>query len=151
MKQPDVRYAMISREWGLRRVRRLTWGIAGAGAVGAMVLVAGFGGHVHLPKINQPARGSQVPAGNQGTGQSNQGTGQSNQGTGQSNQGTGQSNQGTGQSNQGTGQSNQGTGQSNQGTGGQQAGSQAGGGQLQAPAANPAPAQGPGQVVSGGS
>jgi hypothetical protein len=107
MKQPDVRYAMMSREWGLRRVRRLTWGIAGAGAVGAIALVVGFGGHVHVPKISQPAQG-QAPAGNQDAG--------------------------------------------NQGTAGQQAGNQVpGGGQLQPPAANPVPAQGPGQVVSGGS
>ncbi len=107
MKQPQqapVRYAVASREWGLRRVRRLTWGIAGAGAVGAVALVVGFSGHVHLPKINSPAQTGQAPAGNQGTG------------------------------------------------GGQQAGNQdSGGGQLQPPAADPAPAQGPGQVVSGGS
>jgi hypothetical protein len=102
MKQPDVRYAMLSREWGLRRVRRLTWGIAGAGAVGAIAIVVGFSGHVHVPKISQPAQG-QAPAGNQGAA-------------------------------------------------GQQTGNQApGGGQLQPPAANPVPAQGPGQVVSGGS
>jgi hypothetical protein len=98
MKQADVRYAMMSREWGLRRVRRLTWGIVGAGAVGATALVISFGGHVHLPKLNQPA---QAPAGGQGTN-------------------------------------------------GQPA-SQVPGGQLQPPAANPVPAQGPGQVVSGGS
>ncbi len=103
MKQPDVRYAVMSRDWGLRRVRRLTWGIAGAGAVGAVALVVGFGGHVHLPKISQPVPGGQAPAGNQGTD-------------------------------------------------GQQNVNQApGGGQLQPPAANPVPAQGPGQVVSGGS
>ncbi len=100
MKQPDIRYAMMSREWGLRRVRRLTWGIAGAGAVGAAALVIGFGGHVHVPKFSQPA---QAPAGNQGT------------------------------------------------DGGQPAGQVPGGSQLQPPAANPIPAQGPGQVVSGGS
>ncbi len=100
MKQPDVRYAMVSRDWGLRRVRRLTWGIAGAGAVGAVALVIGFGGHVHVPKLGQPA---QAPAGNQPAG------------------------------------------------GGQPAGQVPSGGQLQPPAANPQPAQGPGQVVSGGS
>jgi hypothetical protein len=97
MKQPDVRYAMASREWGLRRVRRLTWSIAGAGAVGAVALVVGFGGHVHVPKVSPPAQG------NQGT------------------------------------------------DGGQPPGQVPGGGQLQPPAANPLPAQGPGQVVSGGS
>ncbi len=104
MKQSDVRYAMASREWGLRRVRRLTWGIAGGGAVGAIALVVGFSGHAHIPKINQPAQSGQAPAGNQGNG------------------------------------------------GNQQAGNQdAGGAQLQPPAANPAPAQGPGQAVSGAS
>ena len=122
MKQPDVRYAMMSREWGLRRVRRLTWGIAGASAVGAVALVIGFGGHVHLPRLGEPAQGGQVPAGKQGTG--NQSTG--NQSTG-----------------------NQGTGV--QGTGGQSGNQVPGGGQLQPPAANPVPAQGPGQAVSGGS
>jgi hypothetical protein len=129
MKQPQqapVRYAVASREWGLRRVRRLTWGIAGAGAVGAVALVVGFSGHVHLPKINSPAQTGQAPAGNQGTGGGQQA---GNQGTGGGQQA-----------------GNQGTG------GGQQAGNQgSGGGQLQPPAANPAPAQGPGQVVSGGS
>jgi hypothetical protein len=99
MKQHDIRYAMMSREWGLRRVRRLTWGIAGAGAVGAVALVVGFGGHVHVPKISQP---TQAPA-------------------------------------------------ANQGGGGQSANQVPGDGQLQPPAANPVPAQGPGQVVSGGS
>jgi hypothetical protein len=98
MKQHDIRYAMMSREWGLRRVRRLTWGIAGAGAVGAIALVVGFGGHVHVPKLSQPAR---APAGTQGSS-------------------------------------------------GQPA-NQVPSGQLQPPAANPVPAQGPGQVVSGGS
>ena len=56
MKQPDVRYAMASREWGLRRVRRWTWGIAGAGAVGAAVLAFGFGSQAHH------AQGTQSPA-----------------------------------------------------------------------------------------
>ncbi len=93
-------YAMASREWGLRRVRRLTWGIAGAGAVGAVALVVGFGGHVHLPKFDQPVQGVQAHAGDQGSGGNQQ---------------------------------------------------PAGGGQLQPPATNPAPARGPGQVVSGGS
>ncbi len=105
MKQPDVRYAAMSREWGLRRVRRLTWGIAGAGAVGAVALVVGFGGHVHLPKTGQPAQSGQGGQGGQAPA-------------------------------------------ANQGTGGQPANQ---GGQLQPPAANPAPAQGPGQGVSGGS
>jgi len=68
MKRPDVRYAVVSREWGLRRVRRLTWGIAGAGAVGVVTLVAGFGGHVHLPKFDQYVQGSRAPAAEQGSG-----------------------------------------------------------------------------------
>jgi hypothetical protein len=100
MKRPDVRYAMVSREWGLRRVRRLTWGVASAGAVGAVALVVGFGGHLHLPKFNQHVQGSQAPAGDQGS------------------------------------------------SGTQQP---VGGGQLQPPAANPAPARGPAHVASGGS
>ena len=62
MKQRDVRYAMVSRDWGLRRVRQLTWGIAGAGAVGAVALVIGFGGHVHVPKLGQPAQAPGIPA-----------------------------------------------------------------------------------------
>lgn len=102
MRQPDVRYATASREWGLRRVRRLTWAIAGTGAAGAVVLAVGFGGHVHPPQTGQPANSGQSSAGN---------------------------------------------------SGGNTSGSQVSGGgqQLQAPPANPLPAQGGGQVVSGGS
>jgi len=99
----DVGHAIASRAFGLRRVRRLTWSIAGAGAVGAVVLAFGFGfgfgSHAHQ---------ASGPGGNQGT---------SNQGAG------------------------------NQGA----ARNQQGGGQLQPPQEIPLPAQGPGQVVSGGS
>ncbi|MGE5290153.1 MAG: hypothetical protein ACM3ML_23800 [Micromonosporaceae bacterium] len=101
MRQPDVRYATASREWGLRRVRRLTWAIAGTGAAGAVILAVGFGGHVHLPRTGQPASSGQSSAGNAGSN-----------------------------------------------TGSQVPG---GGQQLQAPPVNPLPAQGGGQVVSGGS
>ncbi len=88
--------AMASRAAGLRRVRRLTWSIAGAGAVGAVVLAFGFGSHAH--QASPPARSGQAPAGSQGT-----------------------------------------VGDPQSGT------------PLQPPPANPLPAQGPGQVVSGGS
>jgi hypothetical protein len=65
MSQPDVRYATASREWGLRRVRRLTWVIAGTGAVSAALLAAGFGSHAHPSSpAGQPARPSQGGAGN---------------------------------------------------------------------------------------
>ena len=85
----DVGHAIASRALGLRRVRRLTWSIAGAGAVGAVVLAFGFGSHAHQ---------ASGPGGNQGAARNQQG-----------------------------------------------------GGQLQPPQENPLPAQGPGQVVSGGS
>ena len=54
MKRPDVRYAVVSREWGLRRVRRLTWGIAGAGAY-----VQGS----RAPAAEQGSGGNQQPVG----------------------------------------------------------------------------------------
>ncbi len=102
MKHPDVNHAVTSRGWGLRRVRNLTWGIAGAGAVGAVVLAVGFGDHAHQSQTSRPShRGEvQAPA-------------------------------------------------DNQNAPGDQAGQDAG--QLQPPQENPAPVQGPGQVVSGGS
>jgi hypothetical protein len=102
MGHPDVRYATASREWGLRRVRRLTWAIAGTGAVGAALLAAGFGGHAHASQASHPARTGQGSTGNAGS-----------------------------------------SSVGNQVPGGDQ--------QLQAPPANPLPAQGGGQVVSGGS
>ncbi len=67
MRQPDVRYAAASREWGLRRVRRLTWTIAGTGTVGALVLAFGFGGHAHAPHASQPTQNGQAPAGSVGS------------------------------------------------------------------------------------
>jgi hypothetical protein len=102
MRQPDVRYAAAARERGLRRVRRLTWAIAGTGATGAVVLAVGLGSHVHSPPTGQPSGSGQSSAGNNGS---------------------------------------------------NLPGSQVPGGgqQLQAPPANPLPAQGGGQVVSGGS
>lgn len=100
MRHPDVRHAAAARAWGLRKVHRLTWGIAGAGAAGAVILAVGFGSHAHLAQAGQHTQRGQAPAGSQGTGAGNQ---------------------------------------------------VPGAGQLQPPPAVPAPAQGPGQVVSGGS
>jgi hypothetical protein len=68
MRQPDVRYAAASREWGLRRVRRLTWTIAGTGTAGALVLAFGFGGHVHLPRASGSSQTGQASTGSVGSG-----------------------------------------------------------------------------------
>jgi hypothetical protein len=64
MRHPDVRYAAAARAWGLRTVKRLTWGIAGAGAVGAVILMAGFSGRAHQAQAGQPQPG-QAPVGSQ--------------------------------------------------------------------------------------
>lgn len=80
MKHPDVRYAMASRDWGLRRLRRLTLGIAGAGAAGAVLLALGFDVHAHHAQTSgaagSGAAGSgavQTPAASRNTGGTRQG------------------------------------------------------------------------------
>lgn len=67
MKHPDVRYAVASRNWNLRRLRRLTFGIAGAGVAATLLLAAGFDVHAHQAQTSGAAGSgrTQAPAGSQ--------------------------------------------------------------------------------------
>jgi len=126
MRRDDLRFAVAAREDGLRRVRRLTFRIGAVGLACSAAIAVAFS---HL----SGSAASSGPAPNSGTGQ-NAGSGAATGGSPSGGNAAGNSQPGTGQ--QGTGQ---------------QGSTQSGGGSLQAPAQNVAPAQGPAQGVSGGS
>jgi hypothetical protein len=123
MRRDDVPFAVAAREDGLRRVRRLTFRIGAAGVVCSAAIAVAFS---HLAG-SAAASGQPGTSGTSGTGQA------AGSGTGSSAPGRGQS------------------GANPAGTGTQAGGTQPGGGSLQVPAQNVAPAQGPAQGVSGGS
>lgn len=127
MRRDDLRFAVAAREDGLRRVRRLTFRIGAAGLACSAAIAVAFSHLSGSAAASGPARGS-------GTGQ-NAGSGAA---TGNSPSG------GNASGGNASGSSGQ------QGTG-QQGSNESGGGSLQVPAQNLAPAQGPAQGVSGGS
>jgi hypothetical protein len=85
--RPDVRYAVVARDDGLRKIGKFTWHAAGAAAICSVVIALAFGHHSRpasasnspgsVPGQSQPASNnngsiqvpSQPPGPGQGAGQ----------------------------------------------------------------------------------
>jgi len=124
MRRDRAGSAIAARDAGLRRVTRLTWQAAAAGAVGSALIAAAFGHGVSQQNASQGST-TQSSTSQNGTGQN-----------------------GTGQN--GTTQHGTGTAGPGQRSGHRHHAKHPGSG-LTSPTQPPAPANGAGQVTSGGS
>jgi len=79
MRRDDQRFAAAARDYGLRKVSKITWRVGAAGVVCSALIAAAFGHHVaaHQPSTGNGQHSSTGGGGGSGSGGSSSSSGSS--------------------------------------------------------------------------